>query len=99
MNCPKCDAKTKVIDNVFDADRNEMYRYRLCSGCGHKYYTIETVVVVTGKFIDQWNKHHRRWDPYRVKIVKQKTTERGKKLYERMANLSVGITQLREEDN
>lgn len=99
MNCPRCDAKTKVIDTVFNSGHNEVYRRRQCVKCGYMYYTTENIANVTGDFLDNWNRHHRRYDPYRVKTIKQKTTERGKKLYERMANLSVGITQLREEDN
>ena len=42
MNCPECDAKTKVIDSR----KVELVvaRYRVCKNCGYSFYTEETEV-------------------------------------------------------
>ena len=39
MTCPKCGAKTGVINSVSDVDA--IYRERKCKGCGYAFFTIE----------------------------------------------------------
>lgn len=39
MHCPKCEAPTIVLDT-----RQHKWRRRECKACGHKFYTVESVV-------------------------------------------------------
>lgn len=60
MRCPKCNGKTRVIDNVYNPKTNESYRRRECKECGHNFYTTEFEVPVTGEFLDAWSMYHRK---------------------------------------
>ena len=41
MYCPKCKAKTKVIDSRAMNNQNGIRRRRKCLVCGHKFTTYE----------------------------------------------------------
>ena len=41
MYCPKCKAKTKVIDSREMKNQNGIRRRRICLVCGHKFNTYE----------------------------------------------------------
>lgn len=45
MRCPKCsNTEDKVIETRISKDSNVIRRRRLCSTCGHRYTTYETVI-------------------------------------------------------
>lgn len=52
MNCPECDGKTGVKDSR-QIEMN-VYRRRVCKGCGYKFYTEETEIEDTSGFRYYW---------------------------------------------
>lgn len=55
MICPKCGEKTKqFVGAIKNQEVPEVYRNRVCTVCGHKFYTLETIVPYEGKFRMQW---------------------------------------------
>lgn len=44
MHCPKCDAKSKIIDSRMRLDVNRKDRRRKCDDCGHRFSTVEILV-------------------------------------------------------
>lgn len=61
--CPECGGKTIVRDNAMDKDSNELFRKRMCTACGHEFFTTEFVVDNDEKFHKFWldlKREHRR---------------------------------------
>lgn len=51
MICPDCGSKNVgVIDNSGNPETNEIYRKRRCKDCRYIFYTIESEVIPTALF-------------------------------------------------
>jgi len=57
MTCPKCYAKTKVIDSRTDEDSTE--RRRECLECGYRFSTIEIDKDLYERTVKQNDKRQR----------------------------------------
>lgn len=44
--CNKCNSKTRVLITITDVKNKEIYRYRKCLNCGHRFYTTAKYVIV-----------------------------------------------------
>ena len=60
MVCPKCNSNTiRVLDIVHNKEKNETYRKRKCTKCGHIFFTKESQEERTAEFLDLWSCNHR----------------------------------------
>ena len=59
MLCKYCKRNTIVTDGVDNRDTDETYRLRVCTRCGHEFYTVEFPVEVDARFKKDWVKHHK----------------------------------------
>ncbi len=66
MNCPTCQKKTKVIDNVHTPE-GETYRRRRCDACAKDFYTVEFEVEADKTLRDIWRKYRRDNDLEKLK--------------------------------
>ena len=55
MKCPECNGNTTVVLPLTN-DENEIYRFRKCKECGHKFYTIEFEVDRDAHFKKEWTR-------------------------------------------
>lgn len=60
MLCKFCKCNTIVTDGVDNKDTDETYRLRVCSKCGHSFYTVEFPVEVDARLKKDWAKHHKQ---------------------------------------
>lgn len=60
MKCPRCGGKTGTKDVVQNPDRHETYRMKICSNCGHLFYTIEKETKNDDRFTKKWWKYYRK---------------------------------------
>jgi transcriptional regulator NrdR family protein len=60
MKCPKCNGKVRAVDSVHVEPRNEIYRKRKCTVCGHIFYTIEFEVDHDNALKRDWAKYYRK---------------------------------------
>lgn len=58
MNCPKCGGKIKVLD-VRHPSISESLRRKICTVCGHIFYTVEYEARTDGAFMKYWSKSYR----------------------------------------
>lgn len=59
MKCPKCGAKTRVVETRSEDIYNETYRKHKCENCGHVFYTREFEVAFNNMFQKFWNDNNR----------------------------------------
>lgn len=59
MVCSKCGGKSLVKDVTYNPDENEIYRFRRCTNCGFRFYTVEYEVIVNKRFEEDWAEFHR----------------------------------------
>ena len=60
MLCPKCNGKTRVVDNVKDHENEAVYRKRLCTVCGHEFFTSETIMKMNVNARYLWYQNYRK---------------------------------------
>lgn len=61
MICPKCNAKTKIVDNSFNEEQNEMYRKHICKECKYIFFTAEFIVEPSKQFAYDWYAYRRNY--------------------------------------
>ena len=59
MICPKCNSKTKIVDNSFNEEQNKMYRKHICKECKYIFFTAEFIVEPSKQFAYDWYANQR----------------------------------------
>ena len=54
MICPKCKSKAKTVAGAINKEHDEVYRKRVCTECGYKFYTVEFPVEPNIQFKDEF---------------------------------------------
>lgn len=76
MLCPKCEGKTKVVDMSYNYVWDEQYRKRVCTNCGHTFYTAEFEVEEDKRFKKEWNRGYRKKTKNESEVTKFENVER-----------------------
>jgi hypothetical protein len=88
MICPKCGAKTRVVDNSRNCIQLETYRKRVCNECGHIFFTAEIEVENTREFREEYAKGHRlikRYKKWAIENFYDQTPSKFAEVVERLA--------------
>lgn len=72
MTCPNCNGKVRVVDCTDVDPRNEIYRKRKCTVCGHIFYTVEFEVDYDDSLKQDWVKYNRGYGPRALRPAKRK---------------------------
>lgn len=59
MLCKYCKSNTIVADSVNNKDTDETYKLRVCTKCGHGFFTVEFPVEIDARLKKDWAKHHK----------------------------------------
>jgi transcriptional regulator NrdR family protein len=72
MTCPNCNGKVRVVDNTSVDARNEDYRKRKCTVCGHIFYTVEFEVECDESLKQDWVNYNRAYGPRALRHTRRK---------------------------
>lgn len=60
MLCKYCKSNTIVADSVDNKDTDETYKLRVCTKCGHGFFTVEFPVEIDHRFTEDWLKYRKK---------------------------------------